>query len=170
MNYYLWISGQEHGPHTLEQIQQSIDDGDINTLQTARTEDSSDWKPLHQIARLKHPTPKRQPAKQTMPGATQTTAIHSAPASGKRVKEHLNYIRSITCYKTLRTVIECSFVICLLAAALSTVFSVVNQQGIATAFLGILGMILLVAIRQSALLIIDIADTLLHEHAKDKKQ
>ena len=61
MNYFLWISGVEHGPYSLEQIQGAIDDGEISPEQTARAGDSADWQPLHQIANLKPPTQKPSP-------------------------------------------------------------------------------------------------------------
>ena len=60
MNYFLWTNGKEHGPYTLEQIQRAIDSGKINPQQTARTGDSTDWQPLHQIADLKF-TPQKPP-------------------------------------------------------------------------------------------------------------
>ena len=57
MNYYLWISGTEHGPYTLEQVRAAVADGAIKDQQTARTEDSSEWKPLSQIAHVSEPMP-----------------------------------------------------------------------------------------------------------------
>ena len=66
MNYYLWISGAEQGPYDIEQIRAAVADGTIDAQQTARTEDSADWKPLSQIARLHQ-------SKQ----AAATTATHS---------------------------------------------------------------------------------------------
>ena len=78
MNYYLWISGQEHGPYTLEQIQQSIDEGDINPQQTARTEDGSEWKPISNLAALK-----RRPPENDAKKATSTTPVSEQPAKPK---------------------------------------------------------------------------------------
>lgn len=79
MNYYLWISGTEHGPYTLEQIRAAVADGTINVQQTARTEDSNDWKPLSQIARVTEPkaTPAAQPA-QTPPKPAPTPATKTS--------------------------------------------------------------------------------------------
>ena len=79
MNYFLWFSGQEHGPYTEEQIRAAVDDGTINSQETARIEDSSEWKPLSELVRLKP----RVTHKETKPKATpsaQTTA-HVEPPS-----------------------------------------------------------------------------------------
>ena len=170
MNYYLWISGHEHGPYSLEEIQQSIDDGDINPRQTARTESCADWKPLQQIARLKLPTPQKSATAQPTPSSSQPKITQEQ----KRVETHLATIRKHTCYGVLRSIIEISFVVSLIAVGLALVSGIEslgnNRAGMRIAFLfgAALAAILLVAARQSALLLIDIADTLLHEHSKDR--
>ena len=164
MNYYLWMSGEEHGPYSLDQIQKSIDDGDINPQQTARTEDSADWKPLHQIARLKLPTPKKPE-----PKPAQQPAL--AAQNPKAVASHLADIRRNSCYKVLRSVIEISFVLGLIGVGFSAVYTLITGRASERIFaggLGILGIILLTAAYQSALVLIDIADTLLNEHAKGR--
>jgi hypothetical protein len=171
MNYILWISGQEHGPYTLEQIQQSIDDGGITPQQTARIEDGVDWKPIQQIARLKHPTPKKPEPKLTMASAAPTTTAGANNSSRKCVTAYLSFIRANTCYGVLRTIIEISFVFSLIAALGYTLVAGIGSlggNGILAAFTGLLVIFLLVAARQSALLLIDIADTLLHEHSKGR--
>lgn len=52
MNYYLWISGAEHGPYTVEQIRDGLADGTIDAQQTARAEDSAEWKQLSEFVRV----------------------------------------------------------------------------------------------------------------------
>ena len=73
MNYYLWISGAEQGPYDIEQIRAAVADGTIDAQQTARTEDSSDWKPLSQIARLNTPKPTAPAAKPAQAAAPKPT-------------------------------------------------------------------------------------------------
>ncbi len=75
-NYFLWISGAEHGPYTIEQIRTAVADGTIDAHQTARTEGGTDWKPLDQIARVAAP----KPAKPATPAAKPTAAA-STPAT-----------------------------------------------------------------------------------------
>jgi len=62
MNYYLWISGAEHGPYTMEQIRAGLADGTIDAQQTTRTEDSADWKQLSEFVRVSQPKPASPPA------------------------------------------------------------------------------------------------------------
>ena len=76
MNYYLWISGSEQGPYTIEQIRAAVADGTIEAQQTARTEDSGDWKPLSQIARLSDPKP-------APPAAPTTSSANTKPSAAQ---------------------------------------------------------------------------------------
>lgn len=84
MNYYLWISGEEHGPYALEQIRAAVENGTINAQQTARTEDNSDWKPISQLVHLTAAKPAakpQQPAQQSKPAQAPTTQTTSTPSS-----------------------------------------------------------------------------------------
>ena len=76
MNYYLWISGEEHGPYTLDQIRAAVNDGTVNAQQTARAADSSEWKPLSQVVDL---APAKSAAKSQK--ATQPSKSAEAPAA-----------------------------------------------------------------------------------------
>ena len=180
MKYYLWVAHQEQGPYTIEQIRAAVDDGTINNRQTARTEDSADWKPLADIATLNPPKKQRaapqaphflppSPSPSPLPTVTATTQ------SLNPLKAYLAYIRKNTCYGVLRSIIEISFALSLIAvigyvlvAGIASLAVEHGGYGILALFSGVLGVILLIAARQSALLLIDIADTLIHEHSKNK--
>lgn len=94
----------------------------------------------------------------------------------KPIENHLAYIRENSCYKVLRGLINICFVLALIVIGLSIVFtwlfyllsegSLNLIQIIAATCLTILSSVLLIAARQCAFLLIDIADTLLHEHSK----
>jgi GYF domain 2 len=57
MNYFLWVTGKEQGPYTIEQLRNAVADGTIDRHQTARTEDGTEWEPLQEIAHLTKPRP-----------------------------------------------------------------------------------------------------------------
>lgn len=49
MSYYLWIGEQEQGPYSIEEIQHSLNAGEISLDQMVRLADSSDWVSVGQI-------------------------------------------------------------------------------------------------------------------------
>jgi hypothetical protein len=168
MNYFLWFSGQEHGPYTLEEIQQSIAAGDINPQQTARREDSKVWKPIQQIA----------PLRSTASVAKQTTSVEqlqSAPTDSdsttqKRLSTYLDFIRGHSSYEILRLVIYASTTLSILGFLIGGVILLAAEQGGGTAvglMLIFIGIPLALAAQQSAVLVVDLADSFLHEHSKN---
>ncbi len=97
-----------------------------------------------------------------------------------RVRLYLTFIRSNSPYKTLRSVIDvfwgiltmCAFVF--LLGAVAFYFNTKDRTGdadllslVAEVVSGVGSIILIMAARQAALVLIDIADTLLREHSKD---
>lgn len=173
MNYYLWIDGQEQGPYTLEHIQESVTRGDIAPNATARTETATNWDVLRNIAPLI-----------LKAEATQVPAPAAVPSAGggdrQQVRAHLASVRANSCYPVLRSLIEVCFVLALICVVLGCIGAVrgslAEVQDKAIAILctvaaivaGILLALALVAVRQSAFLLIDIADTLLYDHAKSR--
>ena len=101
-------------------------------------------------------------------------------------KTHLEFIRDNSCYSTLRLVIGIIFVLCIAALGIAVIFELFNHISrmtnadnlipktslnllvMADILAGVLGSILLVAFWQASLLLVDIADTLLHDHARQK--
>jgi hypothetical protein len=171
MNYYLWINGKEQGPYTLEQIQQALDRGDITPQQTARTDESANWEPLEQIAALQGRVPKQA----SVPIAPAAVAQDS---TRQRVRGYLALVRANSCYPALRGLIEVCFglsIVCVVGGVLMFWYGDVIVGGgfsaartIALLGIAVLLVVGLVAARQSAFLLIDIADTLLHEHSKNR--
>jgi rRNA maturation protein Nop10 len=97
-------------------------------------------------------------------------------AKGAAAKEHLKLIRSESCYPHLRTIINVCFALLVIGVCIYAVIilwiplSFGNWSAAALTICGvvvgsIIAVIVLIALRQSALLLIDIADTLLNEHA-----
>jgi len=91
------------------------------------------------------------------------------------VKEHLQFIRANSCYSTLRSVITVGAAISAICAVLWGVGAGIELAGMVPEYkwlaaiggfiAGGLGIVLVVALYQSAFLFIDIADTLLRHHA-----
>ena len=95
-----------------------------------------------------------------------------------RVRSHLTTIRSHSCYPSLRILINVCFWILLVAISVVSFMSVVasfsfdqeyQTQGIFVWVMVVIPLIFaLSVVREAALLLIDIADTLLFEHSKDR--
>lgn len=168
MNYFLWFSGQEHGPYTLEEIQQSIDTGDINPQQTARREDSKVWKPIQQIAPLRSTS---SAAKQTASvEQLQSATTDSDSTTQKRLSTYLDFIRGHSSYGILRLVIYASTALSILGLLIGGVILLAAEQGGGTAvglMLIFIGIPLALAAQQSVVLLVDLADSFLHEHSKN---
>lgn len=164
MNYYLWIAGKEHGPYSLDQVKEAVIEGTVTVQQTARRGDSNDWVPLGTIIEFV-PEPGE---------AAVVTSDSSEPVAAPKwnVKDYLAYIRDNSCYGVLRSIIE----VCTALALIAAIFSIIGgalfliKQEIASGLYavgsGVAGLIVIAGIRQAALLLIDIADTLLHHHSK----
>jgi hypothetical protein len=191
MNYYLWINGQEHGPYTLEQLQQFVDSGEVSPDQTARTEKGTGWKPLRQIASIQIDAANASPltpsetetsmASAAVPPTVQTVSAgdrnHSEDV-GELMADHLSMIRKHTRYPTLRKVIEISSFICFFLIIIGMISLLMKSQGGSAGFilflmvclvgLGAFLSFLVIAARESAFLFIDIGDSLLHEHSKNR--
>ena len=97
------------------------------------------------------------------------------PAADTNAKKHLNFVRENSCYPQLRFIINICFLLALVGggiyAAIIALALIRNENYFPLIYfcLGVaLAAVLLIAIRQSSLLLIDVADTLLHEHAKTK--
>jgi hypothetical protein len=114
--------------------------------------------------------------------AAQAKAAHAIKAALEskataRVRSYLTFIRSNSAYRTLRSVINVFWaILTFLAVAFLISFIVVflTRDLEVSGVLPLLGaaaycvgsIVLLIALRQSAFLLIDIADTLIHEHSK----
>ena len=184
MNYYLWIDGQEHGPYTLEQILAAVADGSISPSQTARTEDSSEWKPLQDIVNLRREPPKQPPPPAPKPtkgedepfpdlgilfAPSGAPSLPSDEATMKRVADYLGFLRRNSSYGLLRTLIECATwltAIGLFVAGLNLLDTALGASKILGGCLLFVGIPIALAARQSSLLLVDIADSFLHEHSK----
>jgi tetratricopeptide (TPR) repeat protein len=49
MSYYLWIGEQEQGPYSIEELQHSLNAGEIGLDQMVRLSDSADWVSVGQV-------------------------------------------------------------------------------------------------------------------------
>lgn len=164
MNYYIWIAGKEHGPYTLEQVKEAVLEGTVTIQQTARRADSHDWVPLGSIVEL--------PPETGAPALVEPALAAPVGPAREDVKDYLGHIRENSCYGVLRGIIEVFAALFMVAAVLAIglgTFQLIQQQiaiGLYEVGGGIAALILIIGLRQSALLLIDIADTLLNEHAK----
>ena len=94
-----------------------------------------------------------------------------------RVRNHLALVRANTCYRVLRGLIDVVFglAVFLVGGCLLEYLGIMSREHdenwilytVGWSISGILVIVILIAARQSALLLIDIADTLLYEHSKD---
>jgi hypothetical protein len=93
---------------------------------------------------------------------------------GRPVKEYLKKLRENSCYGALRTLIDVSFLLCVIGCLLTGVTMGLMDSGtggrVMAVSITVLGTVLLIAFRQAAFVVIDIADALIHEGNKTFKQ
>jgi hypothetical protein len=115
----------------------------------------------------------RIPVARVRPPPPPTGAIHAAPTAKI---QYLNQIRVNSCYQSLRRMIETFTIAGIVVLVLATVFvwnavpekTTVSSAAVNTLLFAVSGVVLF-ALRQASLVLIDIADTLLHEHSKDSQ-
>ena len=69
MSYYIWIGEQEQGPYSLEELQHSLNAGEIGLDQMVRSSDSTDWISVDQIlsaVSIPNPSPVELPVRRSV--------------------------------------------------------------------------------------------------------
>lgn len=188
MKIFIAVGEETLGPYTVEDIQQSILDGDIAPDDLGYREGESEWIPISEIL-AKEPNSASAKAARNAPTKPQQTKPQPPVRSTKlkvvnitvSEKDHLKNVRQTTCYPELRGVINVITIIAmilLLVLIIISMFPDAFNEGRATSPsplkrlfdvlpLG-LGMIVAIAGRQSAFLLIDIADVLISDSARNK--
>ena len=198
MDYYFSnTDGQVQGPYALDALKSLLAAGTISLATQVCEKGSETWKPLASVLppvqATRPPTPAAKLPPQTMPAASQEwqnlaarAASAAAPAQRSRIflseQEHLADIRSRSCYKTLRFVINLSALIAIAVAVavplVPLLVAASNNGGRAQesdwrllllTFGIVIGeCILIIAARQLSLLFVDIADTLIFDHNRNR--
>ena len=193
MNYYVSNSGgQVDGPYSLDALKNRLASRSISLASQVCEEGSQTWVPLASVlppasaprppsAAAEAPPKTRAAAPQEWQNLAARAAAAAAPPQRSRVflseQEHLADIRSRSCYKTLRFVINLSAVIGIALAIVGTSWpfflSLGNGSGTGIPQLIALGVVigqcvLIIAARQMTLLFVDIADTLIFDHNRNR--
>lgn len=182
MNYFiLGNDGQIFGPHSLNELNGLASSGNIGPATQICEEGSTAWKPLASV--LQAGPVARPPAPVAMP---QPQPAHAAPRQGRKPdlypeELHLADIRARSCYKSLRVLLNVlaglailgsiAFVVYLLASETLGADLPSSEKNRIRVFVGIsmvIELALIVATRQLMFVLIDIADTLLFEHSKNR--
>ena len=175
MNYFITTHDNEiSGPHNLGALKNLLVSGAITQVTPVCEEGTEEWKSLSEILR-RFQAIQRFQAKQQQ----EMRQPHAAPQPQQRARiflteeQHLADIRSRSCYKALRLVINVSAGV-IFAAIIAFILYVATREterfqpkliGIGYA---LVLLIVTIAGRQSALLFVDIADTLLFEHNRNR--
>ncbi len=97
-------------------------------------------------------------------------SVLGGPGADASVRNYLMFIRSHSAYMVLRFVINICCVVSIIGAVVYLLSLCINIDNflftMEMCFLSFIAILVLMAARQSALLLIDIADTLLLEHSK----
>ena len=199
MNYYVSNSGgQVDGPYSLDALKNRLASRSISLASQVCEEGSQTWVPLASVfppvSAPRPPSSAAQPPPKTRAAAPQEwqnlaarAAASAAPSQRSRVflseQEDLADVRSRSCYKTLRFVINLSALIGIAVAIviplLPFVLALINSSPRLLeaegkfAVLIALGImigecILIIAARQMTLLFVDIADTLIFDHNRNR--
>jgi len=128
------------------------------------------------------PAPQRSNIVASIGQQIKKAAPGSDSSARQRAISHLTFIRANSCYRMLRSLIDVCFVLCLIVVIGAIVMSFVGMfaiggggipvfgalsAGVMSIFVGLLAIAILIAARQSVLILIDISDSLLHEHSKN---
>ena len=175
MNYYITTHDNEiSGPHDLNALKNLLASGNITQETPVCVEGTEEWKSLSEILR-RFQVIQRFQAKQQQ----EMRQPHAAPQPQQRARillteeQHLADIRSRSCYKALRLVINVSAGV-IFAAIIAFILYVATRETerLQPKLIGIgyalVLLIVTIAGRQSALLLVDIADTLLFEHNRNR--
>jgi hypothetical protein len=174
MQYYLRINDNASGPYWIEDVKRLLADEQVTLNTMARREGAQVWKLLGQIL---------EEVELATPISPQPREHKPSPNGFKRkdVRSHLNFIRIYTNYPTLRKIINLFFGLSLIGV----IVGLLGQFGmllLATRSMGLSGFIFLflilgvavisalglIAARLFLLMLVDLVDTLLHEHARNK--
>lgn len=180
------------GPYTVDEVRESLRDGEIQPDGLGCIEGGSEWQPLSAILKAiaarpmpgvvekpSHPIPQKPPTSQK-PNIPPKRTI---PQQFTSEIEHLAAIRKTTCYPALRFVVNIAFVlslgICVLSIYIIASTNPISVHGSGTSFRleqlmmmvwPLFGMLVCIASRQAALLVIDIADTLIFDSSHKKRE
>ena len=171
------------GPYTVDEVRESLREGTIQPDGLGCIEGESEWLPLSEILKAiaarpmpgvvekpSHPIPKKPPTSQK-PNIPPKRTI---PQQFTSEIEHLWAIRQRTCYPALRFVVNFAFILSL-AICVFFLFTIAGGESGSGAFTKsvmdrlammvwpIFGVLVCIASRQAALLLIDIADTLIFD-------
>jgi hypothetical protein len=181
MEYYLFIAGKSQGPFDETEIVTAFEEGDIDDTAQIRSVAGGDWMPVRQIL------PGYDPA--TLPATPAESAPSVAPPSRRpslSSDTYLKRLREQSCYQILRTVIDVAAVfaaVSILLWWLTPVAALVLHRHfwiidptigtiptalviVINTLVSALAIVVVIGLRQAAFVFIDIADTLLAEHAK----
>jgi hypothetical protein len=183
MNYYYSDgSSGAQGPYSKEELTEFYKEGVVSAECIVCPEGSQSWYPIATILAQKQPD--SQPAPNQRPMQLRTTLpVPNVPArptqrtvNGHAAREYLAKLRADSCYSTLRTVITILTVLSLLSlyGLAFLVFAGSTQiEGTGTAgplllasASAILGTVFVIACRQAALVLIDLADTQIEKNSQ----
>ena len=181
MQYDLLIAGKAEGPFDETEVVKAYEEGDIDETAQIRPETGGNWMPLGTVLTT---SDNGLAIATASPNARRTTA--SGQPGALSAKSYLKQLRERSCYGVLRTTIDITAVLTLVgivlwwlvpiaslvshrrlwmmdpanSAFLSAILILVNT------LLSALSVVVVIALRQAAFVLIDISDTLLHEHAR----
>ena len=175
------------------QLQQMIADQQIPHDQTARAENSSQWQTVEELFQKITPEPRRPAAPKYVIPLPESSPSNPPPVVRRRSRDPEIYLRSIrdqTCYRNLRLIINIVFVLSLIVSvipALIALFATNGNMSIASgpvrfsassislgAGLLILGgialeVLMLIGGRMFLLMLVDLVDTTVRDHAKNER-
>lgn len=189
---YITKNGQQHGPYSVEQLDQLLQSETFNGDDLYWHEGANGWRPISQLPGYVPPPSTAPPPTEKVPIALPKASSSDKPVpsfaqtaiDADRLKgDHVKRIRSSSTYPTFRSLVGI-FVfliyifaaICILGGLVSFVVTIAKDHldemgpGISIGFGGIMaGLIYIVmgkVLKETALMLADIADTLLDHHSR----
>ncbi len=175
MKTVIWRDNEEKGPFSRETVSAMLASGEISMLDLARYPSGYDWKPLREL--LGSGAEENGPQQMDVPAAKPPVGVPAAKQRVVFVPSHaIAEIRQRSAYRGLRSVLgvvstlaKGMLSIVLLLLLLKSADSRNSEQLGATlgyALLAGLSIVAVYASHQASLVLIDIADILMHQHGR----
>jgi hypothetical protein len=181
--YFINIAGEAKGPYEFSEIQTSLAEGEID-LETEICPADGEYRWMTVGALLNPPAARdeagypKPPPFPSGPAAAvpPLVAVAEAPVATVPPREYVRFVRGTTCYGFLRGAVDFVFAMLILGTVAGAVAGIALPylkngriepiSAIGTAIGFVVSVVLWIAARNAAQMLIDIADTLVHDHAR----
>jgi hypothetical protein len=180
--YYINISGEAKGPYDFAEIQRSLAEGEIDLeTEVCAADGEFNWATLGALLNPRQEEGPKPPPFPAGPAAELApppppVAVAEAPVVTVPPREYLRFVRGTTCYGFLRGAVDFMCALLILGTVAGAVVGIglpylkYNRiepiSALGTVFGFVVSLVFWIAARSGVQMVIDVADTLIHDHAR----